>query len=298
MAPTADDLVVKPPEHCPGTESEQAGKAASCEGCPNQQMCATGPKGPDPAISEIADLGKGGVGKSTFTTNLSFALSDDEDVQVGVLDVDICGPSLAKMTGLEGEPIHQSNSGWTPVYVSDNLCVMSIAFLLPDQNDAIIWRGAKKMFLKDVDWGEQDYLLVDTPPGTSDEHLSIVTYLKESGIDGAIVITTPQEVSLQDVRKELNFCKKVGIKVLGVVENMAAFVCPKCDKTSNVFPATSGGARKLAEDFGVPFWDRFRWIPRIGMSCDNGRSFLDEFRDSPATQAYLKIVEEVRKALD
>ncbi|KAJ3117565.1 cytosolic Fe-S cluster assembly factor nbp35 [Phlyctochytrium bullatum] len=305
-------LVSKPPEHCPGTESENAGKADACAGCPNQQICASGPKGPDPAISEIADRlsgvkkkilvlsGKGGVGKSTFTTNLAFALSDDDDVQVGVLDVDICGPSLAKMTGLEGEPIHQSNSGWTPVYLTDNLCVMSIAFLLPDSGDAVIWRGAKKngmikQFLKDVDWGEQDFLLVDTPPGTSDEHLSIVTYLKESGIDGAVVITTPQEVALQDVRKELNFCKKVGIPVLGVVENMAAFVCPKCEKSSNVFPATSGGASKMAEEFGVPFLGSIPLDPRIGMSCDSGRSFLDEFRDSPATQAYLKIVTEIKK---
>ncbi|KAJ3106631.1 cytosolic Fe-S cluster assembly factor nbp35 [Phlyctochytrium planicorne] len=308
-----EELVSKPPENCVGTDSELAGKAASCEGCPNQQICATGPKGPDPAIAVIAERlqsvkrkilvlsGKGGVGKSTFTTNLAFALSDDENVQVGVLDVDICGPSLAKMTGLEGEPIHQSNSGWTPVYVADNLCVMSIAFLLPDENDAVIWRGAKKngmikQFLKDVDWGEQDFLLVDTPPGTSDEHLSIVTYLKESGIDGAIVITTPQEVALQDVRKELNFCKKVNIPILGVVENMAAFVCPKCDKTSNVFPATSGGAKKMAEDFGVKFLGSIPLDPRIGMSCDTGRSFLDEYRDSPATQAYLKIVDEIKNS--
>ncbi|KAJ3213950.1 cytosolic Fe-S cluster assembly factor nbp35 [Dinochytrium kinnereticum] len=155
-----------------------------------------------------------------------------------------------------------------------------------------------KQFLKDVDWGPQDFLLVDTPPGTSDEHLSIVTYLKESGIDGAIIITTPQEVALQDVRKEINFCKKVGIPILGVVENMAGFVCPKCEKGSVVFPATSGGAEKMAGEMGVRFLGGVPLDPRIGMSCDNGRSFLDEFRDSPATLAYLKIVQDIRKSLE
>lgn len=168
--------------------------------------------------------GKGGVGKSTFAAQLSFALAS-VDKQVGLLDIDICGPSIPKMVGLEGPEIHQSNLGWSPVYVEDNLGVMSIGFMLPDPDEAVIWRGPRKnglikQFVKDVDWGDLDYLVVDAPPGTSDKHISIMQYLKATNVDGAIIVTTPQEVSLIDVRKEINFCKKVGIKVLGVVENM------------------------------------------------------------------------------
>lgn len=167
-------------EHCPGPESQSAGNADSCAGCPNQQACKEGPKGPDPAIALINEKmahvkkkilvlsGKGGVGKSTFSSNLSFYLSQTETNMVGLMDLDICGPSLPKMTGTEGEQVHQSNSGWSPIYVSDNLAVMSIGFMLPSLDEAVIWRGPKKnglikQFLKDVDWGELDYLIVDTP---------------------------------------------------------------------------------------------------------------------------------------
>jgi len=242
--------------------------------------------------------GKGGVGKSTFTSQLGFAFSNNENIQVGVMDIDICGPSIPKIMGLEGEQIHQSLSGWSPVYVQENLGVMSIGFMLPNPDDAIIWRGPKKngiikQFLKDVDWGELDYMLIDTPPGTSDEHLSIVQYLKESGIDGAIIITTPQEVSLQDVRKEIDFCKKVKIPILGVVENMNGFICPNCKGESIIFAATTGGAKKMAEDVEIPFLGSIPLDPRIGKSCDNGLSFLDEYPDSPASKAYLKIIEEI-----
>ncbi|KAG2652102.1 hypothetical protein PVAP13_1NG332600 [Panicum virgatum] len=232
-------------EHCPGTQSEDAGKADACAGCPNQQICATAPKGPDPDVVAIVERlamvkhkilvlsGKGGVGKSTFSAQLSFALAEMEH-QVGLLDIDICGPSIPKMLGLEGQDIHQSNLGWSPVYVESNLGVMSIGFMLPNPDDAVIWRGPRKnglikQFLKDVDWGEIDYLVVDAPPGTSDEHISIVQYLQATGIDGAIIVTTPQQVSLIDVRKEINFCKKVGVPVLGVVENMSGLRQPLSD---------------------------------------------------------------------
>ncbi|KAF9984863.1 cytosolic Fe-S cluster assembly factor nbp35 [Mortierella antarctica] len=295
------------PEHCPGTESEQAGKASACDGCPNQNVCATAPKGPDPDLPLINDRmgnvkhkilvlsGKGGVGKSSFTTQLSFALSHDEETQVGVMDIDICGPSIPKMFGLDGEQIHSSNSGWSPVYVTDNLGVMSIGFILQEADDAIIWRGPKKnglikQFLKDVDWGDLDFLVVDTPPGTSDEHLSVVQYLKESGITGAILITTPQEVALQDVRKEIDFCRKVKIPIIGVVENMAGFVCPSCKGESVIFAPTTGGAKKMAADTNVPFLGSIPLDPRIGKSCDQGLSFLEEYPDSPATKAYQDII--------
>lgn len=227
---------------CVGPQSEMAGKASSCAGCPNQGSCASGEAKVDPALAMVQDRmslvkhkililsGKGGVGKSTFSAQLAFALAQ-QGKQVGLLDVDICGPSIPRMLGLVGHEVHQSASGWSPVYVEDNLGVMSIGFMLPSRDDAIIWRGPRKnglikQFLTDVNWNELDYLIVDTPPGTSDEHISIVQYLKTSHIDGAIVVTTPQEVSMADVRKELNFCRKTGIPVLGVVENMADIKIP------------------------------------------------------------------------
>lgn len=212
------------------------------------------------------------------------------------MDVDICGPSIPTILGIASEQVHSSSSGWSPVYVQDNLGVMSVGFMLPSSKDAVMWRGPKKnglisQFLKDVDWGTLDYLVIDTPPGTSDEHLSIVQYLKESGIDGAVVITTPQEVALQDVRREIDFCRKVGIPIIGLVENMSGFVCPTCKTESQIFKPSTGGGRRLAEDMGVEFLGAVPLDPRIGKSADYGVSFLDEYPDSPATTAYLDIID-------
>ena len=200
--------------------------------------------------------------------------------------------------GVENEQVHHSGSGWSPVYIEENLCVMSVGFLLSSPDDAVIWRGPKKnglikQFLKDVDWGDLDYLLVDTPPGTSDEHLSIVQYLSASGVDGAVVMTTPQEVSLLDVRREINFCRKVNLPVVGVVENMSGFVCPRCKTETQIFPPTTGGGEKMASDFGIPFLGRLPLDPRIGKCCDEGKSFLTEVPESPATIAYKNIIERI-----
>lgn len=236
-------------QQCVGPSSDYAGKVDSCAGCPNQKACASGENKVDPAISFVQNRmalvkhkvlvlsGKGGVGKSTFSAQLAFSLAM-QGKQVGLLDIDICGPSIPRMLGLtDGQEVHQSASGWSPVYVTDNLAVMSIGFMLPSSDDAIIWRGPRKnglikQFLTDVVWNELDYLIIDTPPGTSDEHISIVQYLKAAGIDGAVVVTTPQEVSMADVRKELNFCRKTGLNVLGVVENMAEIKLPLLELTS------------------------------------------------------------------
>lgn len=151
--------------------------------------------------------------------------------EVGLLDLDLCGPSIPKTTDLEGQEIHQSADGWEPVYAEDNLAVMSIGFLLPNKDDPVIWRGPKKngliqQFLTDVNWGELDYLVIDTPPGTSDEHISIVQLLGMSAEnDGAVLVTTGQNLSVNDVRKQVGFCNKTGVQIKGVVENMSQFVC-------------------------------------------------------------------------
>ncbi|KAK2463686.1 hypothetical protein APHAL10511_004437 [Amanita phalloides] len=310
-------LTVPPnaPEHCPGTESEQAGKASACAGCASQEICASGTaKGPDPALPLIKERmanvkrkilvlsGKGGVGKSTFTAQLGWAFAANEQTQTGIMDVDICGPSIPTVLGIASEQVHASSTGWSPVYVQDNLGVMSVGFMLPSSRDAVMWRGPKKnglisQFLKDVDWGELDYLVIDTPPGTSDEHLSITQYLKESGIDGAILITTPQEVALQDVRREISFCRKVGIRILGLVENMSGFVCPNCKSESQIFKPSTGGAKTLAEETGVELLGTIPLDPRIGKSADFGVSFIDEYPDSPATTAYLNIIKRLKEIL-
>lgn len=301
-------------EHCPGPESENAGKGDACDGCANQTVCESLPKGPDPDIPAIVEnlsnirhkvlvlSGKGGVGKSTFTAMLSWALSADEDIQVGAMDLDVCGPSLPQMLGCVKDIVHESNSGWTPVYVADNLATMSIQFMLPEDDSAVIWRGSKKTsliknFLKDVDWDYLDYLIVDTPPGTSDEHISINKYMKDSGIDGALIVTTPQEVALLDVRKEIDFCRKAGIKVLGLVENMSGFVCPNCQGESQIFKPTTGGGAALCEELNIKFLGSVPLDPRIGKCCDEGESFLDSFPDSPASKAVLEVVEALRDAV-
>ncbi|CAN0902752.1 Cytosolic Fe-S cluster assembly factor NBP35 [Linum grandiflorum] len=332
-------------DNCPGTQSELAGKAADCQGCPNQEACATAPKGPDPDLVAIAERmatvkhkililsGKGGVGKSTFSAQLSFALAA-MDFQVGLLDVDICGPSIPKMLGLEGQAIHQSNLGWSPVYVESNLGVMSIGFMLPNPDEAVIWRGPRKngiikQFVKDVYWGELDFLVVDAPPGTSDEHISIVQFLQATGIDGAIIVTTPQQVSLIDVRKEVSFCKKVGVEVLGVVENMSGLAQPVTDLKfmklgeageqtdvterimeyirekapemlelvaySEVFDSSAGGAASMCREMGVPFLGKVPLDPQLCKAAEEGRSCFADQRCSVSAPALKSMIEKLIK---
>jgi len=249
--------------------------------------------------------GKGGVGKSTVTAQLARVLSCDEDLDVGILDVDLCGPSIPRMMGVREKTMHSSQLGLSPVYTGNfdedessqsNISVVSIGFLLDDPKNAVIWRGNRKtgmlkQFLRDVQWDRCDYLLIDTPPGTSDEHLSLVQLCKP--LSGAILVTTPQEISWQDVRKEIDFCRKVKLPILGLVINMSEYICPSCNQASEIFP-DDGSIDKWASGEGIPVLARIPLDPRIGKSCDKGSAFFQEFPDSPAAVAYIRLGEQIR----
>mmetsp|Transcript_21707 Transcript_21707/g.32320 ORF Transcript_21707/g.32320 Transcript_21707/m.32320 type:complete len:378 (+) Transcript_21707:2708-3841(+) len=293
-------------EGCVGPDSKLAGKASACAGCPNQKRCASGKGAVDPAAEKVRDSfgnvkhtilvlsGKGGVGKSTIASQLAWSLADMTH-EVGVLDIDICGPSMPRMLGVENEQVHQSGSGWSPVMAEDNLAVMSVGFMLRNKTDAVIWRGPRKtglirQFLTDVDWGKLDYLIVDAPPGTSDEHISIAKLLQKVKIDGAVIVTTPQEVALLDVRKEISFCKKTGIPIIGVIENMSKFSCPMCGYDTKVFPPVSGGAKKMCMDMGVPYLGDVPMDSKLLESCEKGVSFTAAYPKSLASKHILRIV--------
>lgn len=207
------------------------------------------------------------MGKSSVTTQLALSLSLSGH-SVGILDVDLTGPSIPRMLSIEASKVTQVPGGWAPVVVHEadesrgvgSLHAMSLGFLLPKRGDAVVWRGPKKtamirQFLKDVHWEKTDYLLIDTPPGTSDEHISLAETLQRDArpgqVAGAVVVTTPQAVATADVRKELNFCTKTSIRVLGVVENMSGYVCPHCSECTDIFG--SGGGKAMAQEFNVPF---------------------------------------------
>lgn len=230
--------------------------------------------------------GKGGVGKSSVTTQLALCLSLAGH-SVGILDADLTGPNIPRMLSIEDAKVKQAPGGWLPVPVHEAdasqgkapLRAMSLGFMLRDRGDAIVWRGPKKtamirQFLSDVLWDETDFLLIDSPPGTSDEHISLAETLAQSArpgqVAGAVVVTTPQAVSTQDVRKELNFCKMTGIHVLGVVENMSGFVCENCAGCTDLFG--SGGGKTTAEDFGVPFLGSVPVDPQFGELVERGRT--------------------------
>ncbi|MGZ5514400.1 MAG: P-loop NTPase [Candidatus Aminicenantales bacterium] len=233
--------------------------------------------------------GKGGVGKSTVAVNLAAALMLSGK-RVGLLDVDIHGPSIPTMLGLERERIQGSEDGLLPIDIG-GLKVMSLGFLLQNQDDAVIWRGPMKMgvikqFLKDVVWGDLDDLIIDSPPGTGDEPLSVCQLIGR--LDGAVIVTTPQKVAAVDVRKSITFCRRLGVPVLGVVENMSGFVCPKCGEVTQILP--SGGGPRIAKDMNVPFLGSIPMDPKIAEAGDSGRAMFGQDSDSPMARAMDEII--------
>jgi len=237
--------------------------------------------------------GKGGVGKSTVAANLAVALAM-ADRQVALLDADIHGPSLPRILNLEGESPVSDGESIQPVPHSKNLKVMSIGFLLEGRDDALIWRGPLKMnvlqqFLADVEWGELDYLVVDLPPGTGDEPLSICQLIPH--MDGGVVVTTPQELALSDVRKCINFCGNVGLPVIGVVENMSGFLCPHCGEKVEIFG--EGGGEQMAAQMSVPFLGRIPVDPDVARSCEAEVPYVERFTDTEAAHAFAAIAQAV-----
>jgi len=240
----------------------------------------------------IVMSGKGGVGKSTTAVNLALALVK-QGKKVGLLDIDLHGPSIPKMLGLEGQRPDADDNGIYPLEV-EGLKLMSIGFLLASTSDATIMRGPMKhgtiqQLLADVVWGELDYLLLDCPPGTGDEPLSAVQLLGHGS--AAVVVTTPQDVALTDVEKSLSFCRELKLPVVGLVENMSGFICPHCGERSDIFK--SGGAAALAEKTGIRLLAKIPFEPLVVIGGDDGKPHQLSYPDSANSQALVKVAEAV-----
>jgi len=245
--------------------------------------------------------GKGGVGKSTVTVNLAMAFAmQDHANRVGILDADIHGPSIPKMLGLRGQRLQALAAGIIfPVIGPLGIKVVSMDFLLPSDDSPVIWRGPLKMraiqqFLSDITWGELDFLFVDLPPGTGDEPLSIMQLIPD--MDGVVIVTIPSEVSQIVVKKAVTFARQLGVPVIGVVENMSGFVCPKCGAEVDIFK-TRGG-RKIAEDLDVPFLGSIPIDPEICADSDDGKPFIVGHPESPASKAFMDIVKKIERYLE
>ncbi|BBO79580.1 Mrp/NBP35 family ATP-binding protein [Desulfosarcina ovata] len=236
--------------------------------------------------------GKGGVGKTSTSVNLSLALSNLGH-KVGIMDVDLHGPDVPRMLGLSGMLELSPERKLKPMPFSENLSAVSIESLTPTKDDAIIWRGPVKysaiqQFIGDVDWGALDFLLIDAPPGTGDEPLTVAQTIPDAK---AIIVTTPQEVSLADVRKSINFCKVVKMEIFGLIENMSGFACPHCQAVIDLFG--SGGGEKTAVAAGIPFLGKIPFDSEMVACGDAGVSYQQKHSDSPVSQAFTDVAQKM-----
>ena len=237
--------------------------------------------------------GKGGVGKSTVAANLAAAIAR-EGKKVGLLDIDIHGPSIPTLMGLSGSRVGDDGKSLLPLQVGDNLKVMSIAFLLGSNDDAVIWRGPMKytvinQFLGEVEWGELDYMVVDSPPGTGDEPLSVAQLIGQPS--SAVIVTTGQDLAVADVRRCVSFCRTLKLPIIGLIENMSGFMCPSCGKQIDLFKA--GGGEKLAADMDVPFLGKIPFDNEIVSSGDDGKPFVNRADESVSSSAFSDIVKKI-----
>lgn len=264
----------------------------SCSG-----SCSEKKPGEDKLAQRLASIqqkivvlsGKGGVGKSTVAVNLAVALSL-AGKKVGLLDVDVHGPSVPRLLSLSEQKPHMEHDHMEPVPWSRNLSVMSLGFLLQSREDAVIWRGPVKMglikqFVEDVAWGDLDFLVVDCPPGTGDEPLTVLQTLGQNTF--AVIVTTPQGVAVDDVRRSVTFCRQLETPILGLIENMSGFVCPHCHETANIFDA--GGGEALAREMNIPFLGRIPLDPEVVRSGDQGFVYVKVHPDSPSAKAMTHI---------
>ncbi len=236
--------------------------------------------------------GKGGVGKSTIAVNIAVALSE-KGYKVGLMDIDFHGPNTLKMLNLEKEKILTDGKHILPLKYSENLQVISMAALLEDPDTAIIWRGPLKIgvikqFIADVKWDNLDWLIIDSPPGTGDEPLTVAQIIKNAK---AIIVTTPQEISLMDVRKSINFCKNVNMPIIGIIENMSGFICPECGAHIEIFK--SGGGKKTANEMNVEFLGSIPFEKNIMECADSGTPYFIQFKGAKTSNVFEKIIDKI-----
>ncbi|HUV50106.1 MAG TPA: Mrp/NBP35 family ATP-binding protein [Anaerolineae bacterium] len=273
----------------------------SCSAAKKQQVKSNHDAMVDESLKKIKNKiivmsGKGGVGKTSVSVNLAIALAD-KGYKVGIMDVDLHGPDIPRMLGLEGMLTLNQNQKLTPMSFSENLQAVSVESLTLNKDDAIIWRGpikhsAIRQFVADVEWGELDFLIIDSPPGTGDEPLSVAQTISDAR---AIIVTTPQEVALADVRKSINFCKTVKMEIFGLIENMSGFTCPNCGEKHNLFG--SGGGEKTAETAGIAFLGKIPFDLNVVSCGDTGVSFQEKYKDSPVTKAFADIAGKMSKLI-
>lgn len=246
----------------------------------------------------IVMSGKGGVGKSTVSSNLAQTLSL-KGYQTGLMDLDITGPNIAKMFKIEDKKLDVEDDKLLPISVPPSLYVMSMAFLLPEKDSAIMWRGpvktgAIRQFIEDVQWRDLDYLIIDMPPGTGDEAISIVQLIPKA--DGVVIVTTPQDVAVLDSRKSITFAAQTNMPIIGLIENMSGFVCPHCGELVEIFG--SGGGEKTAEEFGIQFLGRVPLEQNVARSGDSGMPIVISDPESGSAKAFTGIVEKIIKTVE